>query len=432
MLRVPGQTPQYAVVRSTPTTPPPVPGVTVSYMVRTTARGSAWSTEQPITYSGAVETNDPQAAPALRVSGQTLTWSAVAKVNTYILVSKVPGKPDRYSVVDGTSTTPPAVPGKTVKYSVRTAVDGSAWAPDVAITYPALTTPVAPPTPPVSTPPTSGGPGPMWVSLNAGGWGPGIVGDVAGAVNTIRTPVSEPLAPWTKAGVKVIALKSGPYNSGGVQAIDASKWAEEAVAYVRANPEIAAYEVLNEPGNKWIGWGSSAGDQANATAYAHLLKVVHEAFVANGIRTRILASYDGGEGPTTWGEEVFKADPNVGSYIDGLTLHSYGGTSSRSASALGSRYHIEAAHAQHPGIPIYVTEVGWSTEVEEQNVSFAWTQEQQAANIKSFIEWAKGTGYVADVTIFGYRDYGTNSWFGIEKSNRTHKLSYATLVAFRH
>ena len=44
-------------------------------------------------------------------------------------MTKVPGQPETFTAVSGTSTTPPAVPGKTVTYSVRTAVDGSAWAP---------------------------------------------------------------------------------------------------------------------------------------------------------------------------------------------------------------------------------------------------------------------------------------------------------------
>jgi len=94
------------------------------------------------------ENTNAQAAPTMTVNGQTLTWNAIAKVGTYVLVTKVPGTPDAYSVVSGTSITPAAVPGATVKYSVRTAVEGSAWATEVSVTYPA-----PPPPPPVQEAP---------------------------------------------------------------------------------------------------------------------------------------------------------------------------------------------------------------------------------------------------------------------------------------
>jgi len=428
--RVPGQIAAYSVVRGRAFTPPPVPGVTVRYAVRTTTGGSAWSTEQSISYPSAPGTSDSQAAPSLGVSGQTLTWAAMTGVRTYILETNAPGQVSQYSVVSGTSTTPPAVPGATVHYTIRTAVDGSTWSPEVSISYPAAT-PIQP------TPGTASRQspltGPMWVGVDAGAWPSSVAGDVAGAVGYVRLDSPGSIAGWTAAGLKVIDCRSGPYSEGGVSAINASQWAQEAVAWYDANPEAVAIEVLNEPGNSGF-WGPNAGDQENATAYAHLLKVVHEAFVANGRSPVILASYDGGEGPTTWGEEVFRADPNVGSYIGGITMHSYGGTENRAASALGTRYHIEAAHAQHPDIPIYVTEVGWPTAVGQPPTgdSLQWTEAEQAANITGFIDWAKGTGYIADVTIFNYRDYGSNDWYGIESASGAHKLGYDALAAFPH
>ncbi len=423
--KVPGQIAVYSVVRGTALTPPPVPGVTVSYAVRTTTNGSAWSTEQSISYPATPGTSDSQAAPSLSVSGETLTWAAMPGVGTYILETNAPGQVPQYSVVSGTSTTPPSVPGATVHYSIRTAVDGSTWSPEVSISYPAAA-PIAPN--PGTASRQSPLAGPMWLSVDAGSWPSSSAGDIAGAVPYVRLDSPGSIAGWTAAGLKVIDDRSGPYNQGGVSSINASQWAQEAVAWYDANPQTAAIEVLNEPGGSWF-WGANAGDQENATAYAHLLKVVHEAFVANGKGPLILASYDGGEGPTTWGEEVFKADPNVGSYIDGITMHSYGGTQSRSASALGSRYHIEAAHAQHPQIPIYVTEVGWPTAVGQPSTgdSMQWTEAEQAANITNFVDWARSTGYIADVTIFNYRDYGTNDWYGIESASGAHKLAYAAL-----
>ncbi len=438
--KVPGQVAQYSVITGTSVTPPPVPGTTVKYSIRTAVNGSAWAAEQAITYPHAGtgepgETVDTQAAPRLSVSGQTLTWAAIGSISTYVLASKIPGEPEQFTEVTGTSVTPAAVAGQTVSYSVRTAVAGSAWSPEVAITYP--TAPVAPLPPAVEPPPPPAPPvvGSMWVGVDAGGWPSSFASDIAGAVSYVRLDTPSSIAAWTAAGVKVIDDMSGPYNSGGVSAVNATEWAAKAVAEVKANPAIAAVEVLNEPGNQYIGWGSSAGSAANAAAYDKLLKTVHEAFVANfgSNYPPILASYDGGEGPTTWGEEMWAADPNVGSYINGITMHSYGGTSSRSASALGSRYHIEAAHAQHPNIPIYITEIGWPTAVGQPPTgdSLQWTEAEQAQNITNFVDWAKGTGYIADVTIFNYRDYGTSDWYGIESASGAHKLSYGALAAFK-
>ncbi len=451
--KVPGQPDHYWTTTGISVTPPPVPGVTVRYSVRTAVAGSRWAAEQSISYPNPPEpgptgpgvhapppseTTDTQAAPKLSTSGLTLTWTQVGSVTTYVLAIKAPGQATRYTEVSGTSYTPSTVPGATVYYSVRTAVEGSAWAPEVTISFPSTSPPpTQPPTPPESEKSQPGSPltGPMWVGVDVGGWPSQFAPDVAGAADYVRLDQPSSIAGWTAAGVKVIDVIDGPENSGGVSAINATEWAAAAVAAVRANPEIAALEVLNEPGNKWMGWGSEAGDTANAAAYDHLLKVVHEAMVANfgSHYPRLLASYDGGEGPTTWGEEMWAAEPNVGNYINGITLHTYGGTSNRTTSALGARDRVETAHAQHPNIPIYVTEVGWPTAVGQPPTgdSLQWTEAEQAANITNFITWAKATGYVADVTIFNYRDYGTNDFYGIETAKGVHKLSYAALAAFK-
>jgi len=111
--KIPGQATEYSLVSGTSITPPPEPGVTVRYSVRTTTNGSAWSTERSITYASGPGTTDTQAAPKLSVSGQALTWSAVGNVNTYVLVRRVPGQADQYSVVGGTSITSASVPGAT-------------------------------------------------------------------------------------------------------------------------------------------------------------------------------------------------------------------------------------------------------------------------------------------------------------------------------
>jgi streptogramin lyase len=283
-----------------------------------------------------------------------------------------------------------------------------------------FTTNSAPPPPPNG----------MLVGVNAGGWGPEQYADVKEAVSSVRVSgcsSNGEFAQWAAAGVTVIdditgASRCGPYDSGGVAAINVASWVAEAVAQVKANPTISAVEVLNEPGGEWY-WGPEAESTANAAAYANLLKAVHEAFVQEfgSARPLILASYDGGhDDKVAWGQKVWNEATNggidVNNYVDGVTIHPYGGTGERAASALGDRATVQAANAQ-TGKPVYVTEVGWSTAagLPLPGVSFQWPEEEQAANIYNFITWARSTGYVAAVMVFNYRDYGSEDFYGIER-----------------
>lgn len=262
----------------------------------------------------------------------------------------------------------------------------------------------------------------MLVGLDAGGWGPGQYADVKGAVSYVRldseNPQTASISDWTNAGVKVIDDMSGPYTTGGVKALNQTEWVNRAVAWVRANPAVVAVEVLNEPGGSWF-WGSEAESVANATAYGELCKKVHEAFVADfgSARPLILASYDGGhDDEVTWGERVWAATPHMNEYVDGITMHPY---SELEANPLGSRANVERAHAK-TGLPVYITEIGWETSVV--------SEDEQASDIYNFIAWARGTGYVAAVTIFNYRDFSnTEGFWGIETWEGRKKPSYTAL-----
>jgi Glycosyl hydrolase catalytic core len=447
VIKIPGQADHYGIVRGTSGTPPAVPGFTVKYSVRTTANGSAWAAEKSITYPALkapvkppvevkapeevkvpVKTPEevkapvkvtPQAAPELIVSGQKLEWNASAGVSTYVLATTAPGDATQYSEVSGISFTPTAVVGSTIKYSLRAAVEGALWSPEVSISYPAAT-PVAPPVETPAAPPSS--PSSMWISLNAGGWGASQYADVSAAVNTVRTEEAN-ISGWTKAGVKVIYSDSGPYTTGGVKAVNVSSWVANAVAYIKTNPQVAAIEVLNEASGSWF-WGPNAASPEEAVAYDKLLEAVHNALVKEfgSARPLILASYGGPSEAPVWGERLYAANPNIGNFCDGVVVHPYPSSGKGEA----DRKQVEEAHAK-TGKPVYATEVGWSTSI----VSEA----EQAQDITNFINWAKSTGYVADVDIFGYRDYSTNTsenaW-GIETHEGRHKLAYAALAAFPH
>jgi hypothetical protein len=370
-------------------------------------------------------------APVLSVHGDTISWTAIPGVTSYTLATILNPTTTRettYTHVTGTSVTPPAVPGQTVNYGLATnAPVGGPWAQEVTIAYPA---PVS--SPPTETPPASPSPASsMLIGVNAGE-GNNLT-EIKGAVDSVRVDTAGSISSYTAAGLKVIDDMSGPYNEGGVSAINASQWASEAVAWVKANPEAAAVEVLNEPGGEWF-WGPNAESTTNKKAYAKLLEDVHEDLVA-AFGTKhppVLASYDGGhDSSVAWGEGWWQYVNHED--VEGVTVHPYGGTGSRTSSALGNRRDIELAHSQ-TGKPVYITEIGWPTAVGQPSTgdSLQWTEAEQAANITSFIDWAKSTGYVADVSIFNWVDYGTNDFYGILSKSGQHKLSYAALAAFPH
>jgi hypothetical protein len=319
------------------------------------------------------------------------------------------------------------------------------WSYPLSIAYPGAPQPQAPLAGAPAGPPApeAGGPGgrQMTVALNAGGWGPGAYYDVAGAARAVRLEsrfaTDSEVDGAASAGVTVASWVFG--TGGSIGSIDPYAYAAEVVALFkrygkggtfwqgRIDLGGQAVEILNEPGGSWF-WS----DPANYAAYTNLLKVVHEALAREfpeAIRPRVLASWDGGAGLSSPFGRGWKALGGL-AYCDGVTVHPYGGSEGREGGPLGDRPDVARARAGS-GKPVYVTEVGWPTAVGSPPTgdSQQWTEAQQADNITAFIDWARSTGYVAMVVVFGLADYEANNWYGIERSDRSHKPSYAALGA---
>ncbi len=233
--------------------------MTVKYSVRTSVNGSAWATEVAVAYPAPVETKptetppvetppaespktetvDTQAAPKLTVSGQTISWSEVGDVTTYVLATKAPGEEEKFTEVSGTSVTPAAVAGATVHYSLRTAVDGSAWSTEVAIAYPASPPPPPPAKEHETTPPveTSSGPFEMGVVMGSAElyespWAVTLKAATARVEFAIDDPVSvlEPIVEgYAKDGIRPLLLAS--FNERVPSAAEAENVAKWAVAF---------------------------------------------------------------------------------------------------------------------------------------------------------------------------------------------------------
>ena len=408
--------------------------------------------------------------PVLVPLGETLEWNEIGKRRVYKLMINVAGRKRVLTVTRRRSIKPHPFPGATAVYRVKAAYNESGWSNPVIIHYPAplieapalqvtpLTvgtsipspgTPVAPEEAPKEVPheapqevpPSEPPPGNMFVGVSAGGWGPSAFTDIAGAVKYLRMDSrfasDSEVGGAAAAGVSVASWLFG--TGGSIGAIDPASYAAEVVALFKRYGRggtfwqgkkrdlgSRAVEILNEPGNPTF-WS----DPTNYAAYVNLLKTVHEALAANfpqAIRPQVLASWDGGEGPSSAFGPGWAALGGL-SWCDGVTVHPYGGADGGDGGALGGHEDVEKAHAV-TGKPVSVTEVGWPTAVGQPGTgdSQQWTEAQQAENITNFVRWARSTEYVAMVLIFNYVDYGTNTWYGIERSDRSHKPSFAALA----
>lgn len=378
------------------------------------AGGLASSAASPLPKASAV--------PVLRLEGDTISWAPVPGALEYLFATVLDPSTTRettYVTLAGTSITPPAVPGQTVNYGCRVeSPAASAWAQEVAITYPKAEESKEEPTA-------------MVIAMDTGGWPGSYYADFP--VKHVRVQssyVARDSSAATAAGVDYSSVIFG--TGGTIGAIDQVSYAAEVKALCEKWPgQIKAVEVLNEPGGSWF-WS----DPTNYTAYTALLKATHEALATLPNRPAILASWDGGsvEGaPGKFGPGVKRAGGYT--YCDGVTVHPYGGSDGGAGGALGNRPMIEAAHKE-TGLPVYITEVGWPTAVGKPPTgdSQQWTEAQQAQNIESLIAWCRTQGYIANLTVFQWADYkgsGSNpayAWYGVVKEDgATRKPSYAVL-----
>lgn len=289
-------------------------------------------------------------------------------------------------------------------------------------------------TPSSSPPPPPPPPSATVIGLNYGNYGSGGASDIRTAVSTVRFETDLGASAFSTAkaaGLKFDVLDSGPYTTSGVCGISASSWVSSALSWYSSNtnPTQSPYfEVLNEPGGTWY-WGSSANSAANGSCYRNLVQQTWTAFhnQYGSSAPKILASVDG-SGGLTFGQNWWQA--SAANYVDGVTVHPYGGTGSTSSSAQGNHQRVTDAH-NLTGEPVYITEIGWPTATScgSTGDSLQWSESDQAANITNFADWARGTGYVPLVTFFTYRDYDSCDWYGVEHSDGTKKPSYSALQA---
>lgn len=413
-----GQTDRYSVVTGTATTPATQAGKTVAYAVRTAIVGSAWSREVKVAYpapsapsgsgsgstgTGTGTTNsgtatDPRlAAPKVVVDGQTLRWGKVSDVASYYYVVKVPGTADAYKSVTGTSVAPAPTAGKTVRYSVRTAVDGSKWAPEVSIAYPAstATTPgagtTAPPTPSTpatpTTPSTPSTPSPSTtfqvgvVSGAAVNWELPFVKSLGAKsarmefdINTPAADLAQYVDAYAKAGIQPLLMAG--FHGRVPTAAEGRNLATWAAAYgpggtfwagksYSSSTAVTRIEFGNETNQSWqypqlandANWAKSSFYASLAQSYAGAFKAAHGAIAATGKPVGLLAIGDTPGNWASWMDNVYQAVPEFSSLVAGWVMHPYG-PASRWQPSMDNALAQVAAHGAPSTIPMYITEYG--------------------------------------------------------------------------
>jgi hypothetical protein len=366
--KVPNQTPQYSIVNGTSVTPPSVPGTTVNYGVRTNVSGSIWAREVSITYPSSTTTTT---APTMSTSGNTVSWTAIPGVSSYVFVRKVPNQTPLYSIVNGTSAIPPVVSGATVNYGVRTNISGSTWAREVAITYPASTSPSPSPSPtPVD--------------------GTFRMGAVAGSahqyelsflrslgvrtariefgVGTSASSLASDVDAYARAGIRPLLLAT--FYGRTPSTAEAQNLASWAKAYgpggtfwqgksYPANTAVTQIEFGNETSYSYQFSDNSSGTYAaRAQTYAQRARDAVSAIRAANPNVGLLVQGDNAQQQTAWVQNMFRAVPNLGDLAAGWTIHPYGPSwATRIDSTINS-----TRTAGSRDLPIWVTEWGLSSD----------------------------------------------------------------------
>ncbi|MBA3810022.1 MAG: hypothetical protein H0X28_16740 [Solirubrobacterales bacterium] len=277
----------------------------------------------------------------------------------------------------------------------------------------AESTPTAPVAP---APPTPSG---LIVGVDTSGWRGNLFNELAaGGIRNLRvSDTSSAAASEAEAAGCTIAVLT--FQAGGtIAGRNPATYAGEVLAYAQRHPEVRRIEVLNEP--------ELLADSHNYTAYVALLKATHEALasVPAVARPKLIASW-----APTYGFGKGWAAAGGLPYVDEVVVHAYGGGTGQHKGLEGARELITQAHAES-GKPVAVTEVGWPTAVGQSATgdSQQWSEAQQAAAITGFAAWAHSQPYISVVIFFNAVDYGSNMWYGIERTNRSHKPSFAALA----
>ena len=156
------------------------------------------------------------------------------------------------------------------------------------------------------------------------------------------------------------------------------EFADFARAAIERYPKAAAFEIWNEPNLKAF-WGPDG----TPSAYADMVKAVGQRIEGMGSHPPIL--FAGLTPKPQWVEYLKQAlgEFGAGDYVDGTAIHPYVGNKGAAAVRKRIRSVRDVLRAVKAPRPIWITEVGWSTNPEAET---AVTPQQQAARVDQLIK----------------------------------------------
>lgn len=440
--------------------------------VGVSADGVTWSAEEAVVTAPSSPPPPPPPPPSpelvLKVNGETISWTAIPGVTRYTFATILNPESTRnttYTVVTGTSYTPPAVPGQTVDYGLSATVPGtSPWAKEVAIAYPSGETseggstgeppsggesepPTEPPTEPVEPPTEPGGgeTGGKIIGVHDGaGWGATAARTIlAGHITWNRVEIgntTNTLASSLGYGFKTLAIVGNVADSKPLSQVEPARWGTEAAAQILANPGMAIAEAGNEMYYK--------GGVANPVQYGRMYLAAVVAMKAAGIHTPLLFNMWGdyakgsNASPTGWSQDAngggwlrdaVNGVPGLASAIlaNGLSSHPYGALGQNSADEEG----VKAVAAQEAvaktvlgATPsIYITEFGYAMS-RCGAPDGACSELDQANKMHAAYEALLSDPHVAGIWWYESHD-DSNGSFGVMNNDNTTRPSFGVLSA---
>jgi hypothetical protein len=243
------------------------------------------------------------------------------------------------------------------------------------------------------------------VDTNLQGWGPEATPQIASEMRTLGVDWAREDLEWSKVeprpgvfdwssfdqtvsaaqanGITILPIVG--YAPSWASPTDAGAYAAFVKAAVeRYGPGTGAdlrwWELWNEPYDSYAWSGRTPEPQA----YARDVVAASQAAkgVAPAVKLLVASDYDdspqtGGSSPwqTTWIDDMFAAEPTLGQWIDGVSVHPYGADPAlplaqtggwKDASGEWSFQRIDSIRARFlahgVNVPFWITEVGWSTE----------------------------------------------------------------------
>lgn len=356
-----------------------------------------------------------QLTPVLRLSGTTLTWTAISNATSYKLATvhnPTTTRDTAYRVVTGTRFSPPAAPGETVNYGLQANVPHAAWSAEVAITWPA----------------TGGqqkGVSNLRVAvMNTTGWGVDSLFARIG-VRWTRLDVGDgsDLSVVKKAlrdGMKPLVL----YNPGpSLRGVSPSTAASQVLSLARKIIPLG----LNE-----IEFGNEVYERESAHTYAAQYAAAHAAVAGMGIKLLAAAvavrSGLAGYGNPSWIDDFIHALPGGADEVDAWTIHPYGPMTGVLNGSWGWETVTtlrDIAVEAGSSAPWYVTEVG-----QHLGGSNGVSPARQAADVSQYLtDTVSKYPWIVFLDWYAARDDSTGQ-FGLLTTDNSPRPAFEALKAW--